>query len=231
MSSTVKERAEVVMIEAEGRGINLSLFERDAFQSPNGGAPGKPMYKAEVAYDPKEIEPFEDRLATEMDKVFGKVNVGTASAPVMMMAGDALLEGRPGFISPLLNGDDLHAARLAKGKEGDAYKGKLVLRAHTAFNRDGVDGPGGAKVYGPDAVQLDATASSTVYNGCFGKLAVTLKTYTDYPRRGDKGVTAYLHAFQKVRDGDPLKAVSASPFAPVAPVAGAGDGVRRRRAG
>lgn len=226
MATPVKEKAEVILIDAEGRAINLSLFERDAFQSEAGGAPGKAMYKAELAFDTADIADIEDKMADLAEKDFGKG------------AGQNFLDGKDGWISPFIEGDMLAKARAEKGKDGDAYKGKLVLRVKTGFNKDGAEGPGGIKVYGPDLSPIGVMEGNQaeVYNGCFGKIAVTLKTYKDYPRRGDKGITCYLNAFQKTRDGTPLRAEGGGGPNPFKAVAGTGTGdtgggVRRRRAG
>lgn len=226
MANPVKEKAEVVLLDAEGRGINLSLFERDAFQNDSGGAPGKPMYKAEIAYEPKDAEEIENVLADFADKVWGKG------------AGDQFLNGENGFINTFIDGDMLAKAREEKGKTGDAYKGKKILRVKTGFNKDGAEGPGGARVYAPDLSPIGIMEGNQadVYNGCFGKIAVTMKEYKDYPRRGDKGITLYLSAFQKTRDGAPLRAEGGGAPNPFTAVAGTGTGdtgggVRRRRAG
>ena len=214
MATAIKEKAEVILIDAEGRGINLSLFERDAFQNDSGGAPGKPMYKAEMAYNPADIEEIEDRMADFAEKVWGKG------------AGDQFLNGENGFINPFIDGDMLAKAREDKGKTGDAYKGKKILRVKTAFNKDGVEGPGGARVFGPDLspVGIMEGNQSEVFNGCYGKIAVTLKEYKDYPRRGDKGITVYLSAFQKTRGeaSDALRSEGGGAPNPFKPVSGAG---------
>lgn len=225
MATAIKEKAEVVLLDAEGRGINLSLFERDAFQNDSGGAPGKPMYKAEMAYDTKDAEEIENTLADFAEKVWGKG------------AGDQYLNGENGFIRTFIEGDVLAKAREEKGKEGTAYKGKLILRVKTGFNKDGAEGPGGSRVFGPDLSPIGEMEGNKadVYNGCFGKIAVTMKEYKDYPRRGDKGITLYLSAFQKTRDGTPLRAEGGgapNPFKAVASTAPYVEGgLRRRRAG
>lgn len=224
MTTAVKDKAEVILLP-EGRLINHSLFERDAYKANEKSAPGKPMYKVEMAYDPDQVTgegTIEDRLADAIDAKWG------------VKAAEAWLNGERGYISNLLSGDDLAAKRADKGKEGDAYKGKIVIRANTSFNRDGIEAPGGAKVYAPDTSIIGIVEGNQgeVYNGCYGHVAVTISTYED--SRGDKGVKCYLTAFQKTKDGPRLKSEdnTAALFKPVAGTGSADTGgVRRRRAG
>lgn len=231
MATAIKEKNEVILLP-EMRLINHSLFERDAYQNPNGGAPGKPMYKVELAGSPNDLEgegTIEDKLADAIAKRFG-------DAAAQEFLDDRAKEGK--YINPLLDGNRLAKARADKGKEGDAYKGKIVIRASTLFNRDGAEGPGGAKVYGPatEVIGIVEGNAGDIYNGCYGIPAVTIHTYAPEPgARGEKGVKFRLTAFQKTRDGERLKAAdnTASMFKPVSGAASSGtsDGVRRRRAG
>lgn len=231
MATATKERAEIIMLP-EARLINSALFERDAYQAKEGGAPGTPLYKVELAFTPSDVEgegTIEDKLADAIATRFGNEAADAWLA-------DAQKNGT--YINPLLDGNRLAKARAAIGKEGDAYKGKIVIRVNTAYNRDGAKGPGGAKVYGPatEVIGIVEGNSGDVYNGCYGIAAVTISAYgpTD-GSRGDKGVKMYLTAFQKTRDGERLKAAdnTASMFKAVAgaAVSGTSDGVRRRRAG
>jgi hypothetical protein len=225
-ATTAKKKAEVVLLDAEGRGINLSLFERDAYQNEDGGAPGKAMYKAEVAYEAADIEPIEDQMADFVEKELGAKEA------------QAFIDGKEGWLSPFIDGDLLAKEREKKGKSGDAYKGKKILRVKTGFNKDGAEGPGGIRVYAPDLSPIGIMEGNQaeVYNGSYGKLAVTMKVYENYPQRGNKGITCYLNAYQKTRDGEPLRSAAAPP--PFKALAGTGTGtgdtgggVRRRRAG
>jgi hypothetical protein len=240
MATTPKKEAAKVYMLPEGRLINSSLFERDAYQGATG-APGKPMYKIELRFDPAqvtgpgEIDPatgqpkgtIEDNLADELAKRFGD-----AAADAWL--NDAARTGL--YINPLLIGDRLAANREAKGKAGDAYKGGIVIRASSGFNKDGVEGPGGLSVYGPDTSPITALEQTLIYPGCFGIAAVTISAYgpTD-GSRGDKGVKFYLKAFQKTKDGPKLVtgADHSSLFKPVGDAGTAANdtGVRRRRVG
>ncbi len=122
----------------EGRVINASLFEKDTYTDAQGNA-GKPSYKIEVAFEPDDVEgegTIEDAL---IDHACEKWGDG---------AEKDYLDGK--MRSPLLDGDKLAEKREARGKPGDAYKGKLVIRAHTLFNKDGEDAPGGIQVWNDD---------------------------------------------------------------------------------
>ena len=179
-----------VFLLPEGRLINSSLFEKDAY-TPERGQPGKPMYKIEVAFDPKDVAgagTFEDDLITAACVEWGDA------------AEEKFLNG--GIHSPLLNGDDMAAKRAEKGKQGDPYKGKLVLRANTQFNLHGQDAPGGIQVWDEKVKPITVANQQAIYPGCYVQIAVTLQCYS----MEEKFVTCYLAAVQKTRDGDPLVA-------------------------
>ena len=129
-----KQEVEIFTLP-EGRVINCALFEKDVYVNPKGEA-GKPSYKIEIAFDPDDVEgedTFEDKL---IDFAIEKWGDG---------AEEDFLDGK--IRNPFLDGDKLAKRREANEKPGDAYKGKLVIRAHTLFNRDGRDGPGGIAVW------------------------------------------------------------------------------------
>lgn len=181
----------------EGRVINASLFEKDTYTDAQGNA-GKPSYKIEVAFDPIDVEgegTIEDALIEVACEKWGDG------------AEEDYLEGR--MRTPLLDGDKLAARREAKEKPGDAYKGKLVVRAHTLFNKDGEDAPGGIQVWNDDdpVGPIIAAQREQVYAGCYGIVAVTIGTYTTKdPVSGDEvpALMFYLSAFQKTKDGERL---------------------------
>ena len=212
------DKTDIVLLP-EGRLINHSLFERSVFQKDEKSAPGKPMYTVEIAFDPKQVSgegTVEDKLADAIEAKWGATHAQN------------WLDNKHGYWSPLHEGDEMAAKRAEKGKEGDAYKGLLVIRANTAFNKDGKEAPGGLAVYGPDATPIGVMQQDQVYQGCYGIAAVTIDTYE--AANGDKSVKFYLKAFQKTRDGEKLTAPRPNPFKPVEGAAPA-EGVRRRRAG
>lgn len=173
----------------EGRLINSSLFEKDAY-TPEKGRAGAPSYKVELVFDPNEV-----------------TGVGTVEDDLINAAceewGDAaeqlFLDGE--IRSPLLLGDEHADRRAEKGKAGDAYKGKIVIRANTTFNLNGQDAPGGIKVFDEDAKIVGVANQGIIYPGCYGIAGVTISTYL---MDGKKGVKFYLVGFQKTRDGDRL---------------------------
>ena len=69
---TKKKEAKHVFALPEGRLINHSLFERDAY-TPERGAPGKPMYKVELAFDKNQI------AGRKMRSVLGQRGLTSAS--------------------------------------------------------------------------------------------------------------------------------------------------------
>jgi len=208
---TERKEVERVLLP-EGRVINHSLFVKDQFD-----ANSTPGYKIELAFNPEDLNEIEDKLAAA---AVAKWGAG---------ADKDYDEGR--IRSPILEGDKLAARRREKGKPCDAYEGKLVIRAHTIYNKHGQDGPGGIQVFGPDVKEIAPVEAHTVYNGCWGQAVVTISTYVE--RSGDNALMCYLAAFQKTRDDEPLaSAVDYSEvFKPVGRDQEGGTGGRRQRKG
>ena len=192
----------------EGRVINCALFEKDVYTDKQGNA-GKPSYKIEVAFEPEDVEgegTFEDQLIEAAIEKWGTDAEGD------------FLTGK--IRSPFLDGDKLAAKREKNGKPGNAYVGKLVIRPHTLFNRDGRDGPGGIAVWdegdsGEIASIEPMQGDAQVYPGMYGKVAVTIGSYED--RDGEPCLMLYLAAFQKTKDGEKLMSPrdTSKLFAPV----------------
>ena len=227
MADQKQEKAEVHKLP-EGRVINHSLFVKDIYVDPVTKKAASPSYKIEMAFTPAELDPHLDVIMDLIEKTWGAAAV------------DDYLDAEEGKASRFRwsfnpsSGDKKAGERAAKGKEGDAYAGKLVLRAHTEFDRDGKNGPAGVPVYGPavEKIGLAEGNDSLVFEGCYGILAVTLKPYET---NGNRYITHYIQAFQKTRgtDEDRLRkgADRSGLFAPVAGgVAGVGA-ARRRRVG
>lgn len=197
----------------EGRLINQNLYQMSAYTDPKTNVAGKPSYSIEMAFDKADIlgeGKFEDALANAAADEWGDD------------AFQDFLDGKIG--SPLIDGDKLAAKREAKGKAGDAYKGKIVIRAKTTF--DGV-GPG-VDTYDEDANLIEVVNRGKIYGGCYGRVAVTIGTYED--SRGNNAINLYLKAFQKTRDGDKLMASAdtSSLFKPVGRTETAGAPAARR---
>jgi len=205
-----------------GRMINASLFQKDAYTSP-GGQEGKPSYKIEVAFDPADVEgenKFDEYLANIAADEWGDT------------AFDLFFDGK--IRSPLLDGDKLAAKREAKGKAGDAYKGKLVLRMKTDFNKFGQDAPGGVAVYDENVEEVTAANQDAIYPGCMVQVACQAATYTT--NDGDRALTVYFSGVQKVGDGERLASAfdHTSVFKPIGRKAADGEektASRRRRKG
>lgn len=188
----------------EGRVINQSLFVKDAFNEKS-----TPAYKIEMAFDAdsEEFADFEEMLYQAAEAHFGR----------QYGEGDLKL--------PILDGDKLAKKREKKEKDGSAYKGKLVVRASTIYNRDGDDGPGGIQVLDADAEDMLPARKGEIYNGCIGIMGATLGFYeTD---DGDDAVKLYLAAFQKTGDGERLRSQAdrSGLFKPV----GRGEGGQKRQ--
>lgn len=197
----------------EGRLINGSLFEKDVYKDDKGRE-ATPSYKIEIAFDDNDdLADLEEAIIAAAVETWGD------KAEAMYDSGE--------ISGPLLVGDDLAKARQERGKEGDAYAGKIVARAHTIFNKHGENAPGGVYVAGSDGLELPFDKRGTIYNGSYGIAVVTPETYEI---SGKKGVTLYLSGYQFSRDGEPLRGNSvAGMFKPLAKPSEASEGQGRRR--
>lgn len=216
-TETTTKKETPVHLLPPGRLINASLFEKDAYKGDNDKE-GTPSYKIELAFEPKDVEgegTIEDAILDAGIEKWGS------------SFEDLYLDGK--IIGPFISGDKLAERRAEKGKQGDAYKGKVVARGNTIYNKDGADGPGGIQVWDENVKAVTAVNQSAVYNGCYVQAAVTLHCYLD--NRGDKSMKFYLSAVQKVRDGERLAAAkdTSTLFKPVAKPAGQADASTGRR--
>lgn len=178
-----KKEVETILTP-EGRLINEALFEKDKFDDKATAS-----YKIEMAFDPDDL--------ADVEKALGKAAADKWGAG----AEDEYFNGD--IVDPLLDGNRLAKRREEKGKAGDAYKGKVVIRAHTIFNMHGQDAPGGIAVYGPDVAEIGPAQRQEVYPGCYGQAALTIDTYIE-SKTDKKALMFYLSAFQKTRDGERL---------------------------
>lgn len=219
---TKKKEAKHVFALPEGRLINHSLFERDAY-TPERGAPGKPMYKVELAFDKNQIEgegTIEDELLKAALEEWGDTK----------LIEDEFFNGT--IRVPFIDGDTLAKKRAEKGKDGSAYKGKWIIRASTSFNKEGTEGPGGIQVFNENVEPVGLTLGNVdqVYNGCYGIAAVTISAGRDVGS-DDKHTKFWLSAFQKTKDGEKLVSArdASTLFKPVGRTEGASEGRRSRR--
>jgi hypothetical protein len=165
-----------------GRVINCSLFTKDAYDDKS-----VPAYKIELAFeeDSDGMIDLENRLLDFADEQWGEG------------AGDD-----EDLVLPMLDGGKLKRKREKRGKDGSAYDGMTVIRAHTIYNKDGVDAPGGIQVFDEDVEEISPAQAGQVYPGCFGEAAVTMSAYED--NDGNNAITLYLAAFQKTGEGERL---------------------------
>ena len=174
-----------IVVLPEGRLINESLFEKDQFNDRAVAS-----YKVEIAFDDDvDFEPLEDAFYVAVIDKWGED------------AGIAYDEGN--VILPFIEGDVLAARREEKGKPGDAYKGMIVLRAHTIFNKDCNDASGGVQVYDLDVSDVSGANRSVIYAGCYGETGITVGCYVDSDS-GNYAVMLYLNVFHKTKEGERL---------------------------
>lgn len=225
MAKTEKKEVKNILLP-EGRLINHSLFTPDKYNDE-----AKAQYKVELAFDPAQLterpkdgDSIEDELVFAGEEEWGE------------KFGDLFDAGKT--IVPFLDGDELAARRADKGKAGDAYKGKLVIRANTIFDKNGnecqLGDTTGTHTYGPDAEPLAAMQRDQVFQGCYGIAMVTIWNYLD-ERSGKKGQKFFLKAFQVTRNEEELRlATPSDPGKAFKPIgrkpAAEGDSGRRKRA-
>lgn len=209
----------------EARVINNSLFKKDKYNDKATAS-----YKIEVA-----IRKDDPACKALFDKLF---DIAAEAFPKLS---DKDLEQKinGGKVKGVLDGDVQAKKREAKDKQGDAYKGTWVIRAHTIYDATGNDGDGGVEVFDEKVERIMPVNGSQVYNGSYGVTAVAVKGWSDTDDDTGElvyGLTFYLCGFQKTKDGDKLSSggSSSSLFKPVgrAPKteSGEGGGERRRRA-
>ena len=179
----------------EGRLINSALFEKEQYNEQ-----AKFKYNAEMAFDP-------DSLCYEGTPEEPSIEDGLIDAAIEFWGEGAeadYLEGR--IRSPLLDGDRMAAKREANDKPGDAYKGKLVIRATTQFNKHYENAAGGIAVWGEDLSPIDPSDRERIYNGSMGELSLTIDKYVDTDRDGNDTncLMFYLKAYHKTGEGERL---------------------------
>lgn len=202
----------------EGRMINGSLFDRDAFNEKDA-----PAYKIEVAIDPKLLtDEFIDEILEEVAK---QHKMDFDEIADMYDSGD--------LKSPFLDGDKMASKRERKGKPGDAYKGKIVIRAKTIYDREGSpETNNGVMTYDEEVNEVKKVGGEGVfYNGCEVTAAVTVNAYET--NEGELAFSFYLVAVQKIADGEKLTSPAdhSNLFKPVGRDKAGAGATRRRRAG
>lgn len=90
---------------------------------------------------------------------------------------------------PLRDGDEYADEQAAKGKDGEAYRGHMYLKATTSNQPNVFD------AMGEDVIDLDE-----VYSGCYGRISITCWPYA---KKG-QGFTFFLNSVKKTEDGEPL---------------------------
>ena len=204
------QKEKKMILTPVGRVINESLFEKSQFDEK-----ATPVYTIEMAFNWDDLVAVEDELAAHAAEKWGAG------------ASEDYFDNK--LRSPVLDGDDLARRREEKGKPGDAYRGLAVIRAHTAFNKHGQEAPGGVQVYDPGVEEIGPANRQEIYPGCYGQAALKIATYEE--RDGRHALMFYLHAFQKIKDGERLITAQdySEVFKPVGREEGSGPARRRKR--
>ena len=194
----------------EGHLIHEHVFVKEKFDENS-----VPVYNLEMAFEAGVLDDIDEELAQA-----AKAKWGTG-------AYDDYFDGK--IRSPILDGDELVKRREAKGKTSEAYVGMDVIRAHTYYNIDGADAPGGIAVFAPDVSKIEPAAQQEIYSGCYGCVRLEIDTYVE-SNTGRNALMFYLKALQKTREGERLISVQdhAGAFKPVGRTEG--EGTKRRRA-
>lgn len=192
-----------------------ALWEKDSYRDEKTGAESEPKYKADIILDPSETE---ELWGTIYDEALAHCEMDEDALDKAINAGL--------FTVPIKDGDEIAAKREAKGKNGDAVKGKEVLRAGTAFNANGDNAPGGIFVVDENNEQIDFDRRNKVYLGCDMKMSITLSFYKTGT---SQGVTAYLNGAQFVGDNERIGQDKSNLFKPLAEQKAAPRGRRGRK--
>lgn len=193
--------------------LNHSLFEKDVYKDEKGRE-GTPCYKVELVYegDPssEEWEAFEAAIVAAAVEEWGDG------------AEDDYWDDK--LRTPILDGDTLADDREARGKKGDAYRGTLVVRASTQFNRHGENGPGGVYACDENAEEVGFSERDKFYRGCYVVANVTPSAY----KVQERGVTLYLNGVQFIKDGERIQ--GSDPSGLFSPMMGKDSGGKGRKA-
>lgn len=218
---TEKKEVKTIMLPV-GRIINHSLFTPDQYDEK-----AAPRYTVELAFDPEALlDRPKDGNSIEDELVFAGVDEWGDKFETLFEEGKTIV--------PFLDGDKLAAKREENGKPGDAYKGKLVIRAATQYDKNGnqckMGDTAGIHVYDMEAAPITAMNRDEIYQGCYAIAAVTIWNYTD-ERTGSKGQKFFLKAIQKADDGEKLVTPSdpSKLFKPLGRKAGGEEGGSGRR--
>jgi hypothetical protein len=170
----------------EGRLFYGHVFERNIYVDEKGRE-GDPTYSATIGVDPTEAAELIDAALLLATENFGK---------------DVQLDIDGGTIkTPFKWGDAEASRREARGKEGGATKGLLLIKATTQYNASGDMAAGGIQVFDENALPITIEQKDTVYNGSYGVIVLTMSAYTV---SGTQGIKFYLSAYQKTKDGERL---------------------------
>lgn len=102
-----------------------------------GGKKGDPRYNIDMIFDPADIAKFrsEDGAGNLVEVDLAKLAVQAAKERWPELAADpALLKSELMANWPLIKGDTLAQKREAKKKDGEAFKGKIIIRAKSYEN-------------------------------------------------------------------------------------------------
>jgi hypothetical protein len=150
-----------------------NLFEPKAVTDPKTGKQSEPAYSITMLFDPEDIKP----LWAVMLKVAKLTWPGIDEDELR----------RKNW--PMKDGNKEAERARAKGKNGDFYDGKKVLKAKSKFQ------PG---ILGPD--KRDLLNPKRIYSGCVGVAELNFNAYDGF----GGGVNAYLNHFMLLEDGPKL---------------------------
>lgn len=145
----------------------------------NGKPRGEPMYTAVDLFDPADIGDIKKKIAAVATAKWGSTD---------------------GVRSPLKKGEVEKAKAEKKGKNGDFYDGKIVLKMKSKFRPRVVD-----------RNREEILDLNKVYSGCICRAELNLVAVEmDNDDGPKKYVTAYFNFLMKVADGDRIIGRSAS---------------------
>ena len=160
-----------IVVTPEFRMVFPNLFVPRAFKR-NGKEAGEVKYGLTMLFDPKTIEP----LKSAVKHVIAEKWPGRDPKTLKL---------------PFTGGDAQAAKSAANKKDGDFFKGTVVVKASSKFKPGVVD-----------AQSEPILDPGRIYSGCYGHAELNFVAYDAVGAGGQDGVTAYVNFVLKTRDGD-----------------------------
>lgn len=177
----MSDQNSALVLTPEVRFLFPQLFEKKEVKDRSGRPTGKEVYSIALLLEPgQEKGPLTQAL----------LQAAKAKWPNR----DVVADIKAGKIRwPILSGEKEKAKAEEKGKNGDFYEGKKVIKAASIFD---------VGVVGPN--KQDIINAKEVYSGCYGYVELKAEAYNAVMEGTPDGLKFYLQNVMKSRDGERL---------------------------